>query len=729
MGEAVETEFISAIDLRITGMTCAACAARIEKVLNRSGGVDAAVNLATETAHVAFDPRRANVDSIVGLIEGAGYGATPALDAADALAQREAAEAPTGLAEFWLAAALTLPLLLPMLGMAFNRHDWMLPASWQFVLATPVQFWSGRRFYRGAWSSLKGGGANMDVLVALGTSVAYLFSVWSWLGGGGHLYFEASASIVTLVLLGKLLEARARERTAEALTQLMHLQPATVQREKEGVVSEVPVAQMRPGDLFLVRAGDAVPIDGLVLEGESSVDEAMLTGESLPVAKQAGAKVFAGTLNQSGSLRCVATAVGGQTLLAGIIRLVAAAQGSKAPVQRLVDRVAAVFVPVVLVMALLTWALTWFLQADLALAVVNAVAVLVIACPCALGLATPTALMVGVGRGAQAGILIKNAAALEHAQRVDVLVVDKTGTLTLGEPRVTAIYPRGGISTDGLLELAAGLEQGTVHPLARAILKEAQARGLAPAVVTHAQTRSGLGVSGQLDEALLRLGSPQFLHAEGLAFDAAEFAAWQQAGQTVVGVARDDQLLGWLTLADTLRPGVERVVAALQRQGTRVVMLTGDHAATAAAIAGRAGITEFQAGLMPQAKAEAVRAWQAQGQRVGMVGDGINDAPALAQADVSFAMGAGSGSALEAADVTLLRNDLAGVLAAIDLSRATVRKIWQNLFFAFIYNVLGIPVAALGWLSPAFAGGAMAMSSVSVVGSALLLKRWRPPQV
>jgi len=729
MAEGESKALTNAVDLRITGMTCAACAARIEKVLNRGEGIDAAVNLATETAHVAFDPAKANVDAIVAQIRDAGYGAEPMTDASGLLTMAEPEKEKVALTEFWVALALTLPLLLPMVGMAFDRHEWMLPSWLQFVLATPVQFWAGRRFYLGAWKSLRAGSANMDVLVALGTSVAYGFSLYAWLADtlGGHLYFEASASIITLVLLGKLLEARARERTAEALASLMRLQPATVQRERDGRVEEVPVAQIVPGEFFVVRAGDVVPIDGQVREGQSSIDESMLTGESLPVEKTPGSKVFAGTLNHAGSLRCVATAVGSKTLLAGIVRMVAAAQGSKAPVQRLVDRVAEVFVPVVLGVALLTWLLTWWWNGDFAAALVHGVSVLVIACPCALGLATPTALMVGVGRGAQAGILIKNAAALEHAQHVDVLVVDKTGTLTEGAPRVQGVHPAPGVSETELLQIAAGLEAGTVHPLARAILAEAEKRQILSETVSDLRTEPGLGVTGQAAGAVLRLGSPQFLRSAGVAMTEEPTENWQSQGQTVVGVASDSRLLGWLTLADTLRSGAARAVSALQAQGTRVVMLTGDHAATAAAIASAAGVTEYRAGLLPQDKAAAIREWQAQNLRVGMVGDGINDAPALAQADVSFAMGAGSGSALETADVTLLRNELSGVLAAMSLSQATVRKIWQNLFFAFVYNVLGIPLAALGYLSPGLAGGAMAMSSVSVVTSALLLKRWKPP--
>ncbi len=722
----------SAIDLKLTGMTCAACAARIEKVLNRADGVSAAVNFASETAHVEFDAAKVDAEQLIARIRNAGFDAAPAVDPfeqPDAEARAQATRYRRELAAFAVAALFTLPLALPMLGLLRGDHGSALPVWLQFLLALPVQCWSGARFYEGAGKSLRGGSANMDVLVALGTSVAFLFSLAVWLVPipGQHVYFEAGAMVITLVLLGKLLETRAKAKTASAIRDLLRLQPPTAWRERDGRLEEVPVASLRTGDVFVVRAGDAVPVDGRVVDGSSAVDEAMLTGESVPVVKAAGDVVRAGTVNVHGPLRCEATAIGQATLLAGIVRQVAAAQGSKAPVQRLVDRVAARFVPAVVAIAVLTFALTWLVLGDWTLALLRATAVLVIACPCALGLATPTALMVGVGRGARAGILIRNAEALERAQRLATIVVDKTGTLTAGAPRVVAVVPRPGVAESDLLAAAAGLEHAAAHPLGKAILARATEAGVRGIAIADARVHPGRGVSGEHDGSTLRLGSVAFLRDSGIALGADELGAIDAGAPTVVGVARDAALLGWLLLADELRPGAANAVAALRAARIRVVMLTGDGPASAAAAARAAGIDEWQAGQSPEGKRAALVALQRGGTVVGMVGDGVNDAPALAQADVSFAMGAGTGSALSAADVTLLANDVAAVAAAIDLSRATLAKIRQNLFFAFIYNVLGIPLAALGYLSPVLAGAAMAASSVSVVANALLLRRWRAP--
>jgi Cu+-exporting ATPase len=535
--------------------------------------------------------------------------------------------------------------------------------------------------------------------------------------------------VITLVLLGKLLEGRAKVRTAAAIRSLLKLQPQTVLRERDGDVKEVPLAAVRVHDIFVVRAGDHVPVDGHVVSGESSVNEAMLTGESVPVAKAHGATVFAGTVNETGPLRCEATAVGQATLLAAIVRQVAAAQGSKAPVQRLADRVSAWFVPAVLVLAALTLIANGIAFGDWGVALMRATAVLVIACPCALGLATPTALMVGVGRGAQEGVLIKNAAALERAEKIDTLVVDKTGTLTAGVPSVVAEYPARAATQSELLLLASSLERGATHPLAQAIVARAKTFELLALPITEVVVHPGRGVSGKSGRQAVRLGSPAYLAESGVAIDEQSLATAQGDGHTVVGVAEGTKLVGWIALADAPRPTTQAAVAALRATGVNVVMLTGDHRAPAAAIARAVGITDWRAEQRPEDKRAFIESLQLRGHVVGMVGDGVNDAPALAQADVSFAMGAGSGTALSAADVTLLRNDLAAVGAAIGLSRATLRKIRQNLFFAFVYNVLGIPLAALGLLSPVFAGAAMAASSVSVVTNALLLKRWRPQRV
>jgi Cu+-exporting ATPase len=719
------------IELQLSGMTCAACAARIEKVLNRTEGVHADVNFATETAHVAFDPEKVTPESLIAAVRKAGYDAAPARDPfaqPEEEARADAVRYRRELATFSAAALLPAPFLAQMALMAAGAHAIEMPVWLQFALATPVQFFAGARFYFGAWKALRGGAANLDVLVALGTTVAYLLSLAVWLVplSGQHVYFEAGAMVITLVLLGKLLEARARARTASAIRALLALQPPTVRVERRGRYEDVPLAAVTVGARYLVAAGAAVPVDGRVLAGESEVNEAMLTGESAPVAKAPGATVFAGTVNETGPLTCEATAVGQATLLAGIVRQVAAAQGSKAPMQRLADKVAGIFVPAVLAIAVVTLVANGVVLGDWAQALLRATAVLVIACPCALGLATPAALMVGVGRGAQAGILIKNAEALERAEKIDVLVVDKTGTLTAGKPAVVAIDAAAGRSERDVLLLAAGLEHGATHPLAEAIVQRAAGLDAKFLPVESVRVHAGLGVSGQSRGQSVRLGSPAYLAESGIAFDPAAVAAAQAAGETVVGVAEDRRLVGWIMLADTVRANAAGVVAALRRDGVTTIMLTGDHPATARAIARAVGIDEWRATQKPDDKRRAIAELQQAGNAVGMVGDGVNDAPALAQADVSFAMGAGSGSALAAADVTLLRNDLTAVVAAIELSRATLAKIRQNLFFAFVYNVLGIPLAAVGLLSPVVAGAAMALSSVSVVSNALLLKRWRP---
>ncbi|MCK6411012.1 MAG: heavy metal translocating P-type ATPase [Azonexus sp.] len=757
------------VEFAIGGMTCAACSTRLEKVLNRQPGMQANVNLAAERARVRLAGGVAAA-AVVAAVAKAGFSATP-VDAGTREREKVAKQAAYAqeLRQFWIAAALTLPLVLQMLWMfpADGHGHAELPRWLQLALATPVQFWIGWRFYDGAWKALRGGGANMDVLVALGTTMAWLLSaVVTLLALDEHVYFEGGAAVITLVLLGKLLEARAKARTSEAIEALIRLQPKTarVRREQDGAVvwRELPVEALMPGDVFLVRPGEAVPVDGEVVDGASSVNEAMLTGESMPVGKAAGDRVFAATHNGEGALTCRATGVGEHTLLAGIIRLVGEAQGSKAPVQRLADQISGIFVPVVCALALATFIGWWLAGAGFATALVNAVAVLVIACPCALGLATPTAIMVGTGQGARAGVLVRNAEALERAEKIKVLALDKTGTLTCGEPQLTDLLPRAA-TADEALALAAALEQSSEHPLARAILHhftvDRENAQFLP--VRDFRALPGHGVEAWVTtpagERRLRLGSPAWL---GLAADA-EVQRLQQAGKTVVVLAElpgaevsaevsadsandavagavaagqteaAPTILALLAIADALRPTSRAAVARLRAQGIRVVMLTGDQALTAAAIAAEAGVDEFRAGILPGAKAAAIGELRAAAQAadakalVAMVGDGINDAPALAAADVGFAMGAGSDAAVEAADLTLIRSDLHGLADAIDLSRATLGKIRQNLFFAFIYNVLGIPAAAFGLLNPVIAGAAMAASSVSVVSNSLLLKRWR----
>ena len=739
------------VSLSITGMTCAACAARIEKVLQRTPGVTANVNLATETAQVQWTPGASTTEEVIATVERVGYGATVRIEHVDPAPARAAALRAEG-RQLLIAALFTLPLMIEMVGMLGGEHVEILPRWLQWLLATPVQFWIGARFYRGAWHSLRSGGANMDVLVALGTSMAYgLSAVVTLLGlHHQHVYFEASAAIITLVVLGKWLEARAKGKTAGAIASLLALQPKTARIEVDGELRDVPIGQLKVGDRVIVRDGEAIPVDGEVIAGHASIDESMLTGESLPVEKAAGAKVYAATRNLRGSLTCKALRVGGQTQLAEIVRLVEAAQGSKAPIQRLADQISGVFVPVVLAISVLTFLASLAFGLDGTTSLVHAVAVLVIACPCALGLATPTAVMVGIGRGAQHGILFRDAAALERAQHTQVLVVDKTGTLTRGQPEVVDTVVFGDTTNAQLLQWAASLEQGSTHPLANAVLLAAQQAEVRVLPVHGFNTVAGQGVEARIDGVgHVRVGVAAWA-ATGLVGTTQSDGATQQAvlgdsplgalpdaqqtalaafgdrGLSLVAVSVDGVLRGLLGITDALRPTSAAAVAALQALHVKIVMLTGDQAGAAARIAEQCGIDEVHAGLLPADKAAYVTRLRDAGTVVAMVGDGINDAPALAAAEVSFAMGAGSDVAIDAADVTLMHSDLMAVVDAIALSRATLRKIRQNLFFAFVYNVLGIPLAAFGLLNPVIAGAAMAMSSVSVISNSLLLKRWRP---
>lgn len=717
------------IELALEGMTCAACATRIEKVLNKLPGVQASVNFATEKANIRLAPGTASMADLLAAVQKAGYSAHEIIESSREDEKARRAELyRKELRLFWLSAILTLPLLLQMGTMLTGQQhvEWM-PYWLQMLLATPVQFWVGKRFYTGAWHSLRGGSANMDVLVALGTSAAYFLSAVITLFNlhGQHVYFEASAAIITLILMGKLLEARAKGKTSSAIEQLLQLQPKTAHIERNGEVVEIEVSAIALDDVFIVRAGERVPVDGEVLDGDSSVDESMLTGESLPVSKTIGQKVFAATQNNQGMLRCRATKVGAHTALAEIIRLVEEAQGSKAPIQKLADTISGIFVPVVVAISLVTFGLWWGLSGNFTAALVNAVAVLVIACPCALGLATPTAIMVGTGRGAQTGILVRNAAALERAEKIQVLIVDKTGTLTEGKPSVTDVLPMNNYSEHDLLSLAAALEQGSEHPLAQAVLNYAKQQSIPPASMTNFSAISGKGVQADVAGETIWLGSPKLLQEQGVKIETNQISQLQSQGKTVIVLAKQSGAIGVIAIADKLRASSAGAVAKLKQMNIEVVMLTGDNHATAQAIALQAGIDNFRAEVLPQHKADEVQKIRAQGKIAGMAGDGINDAPALAAADVSFAISSGSDIAIEAADVTLMRNDLNSVADAVSLSRATLGKIRQNLFFAFIYNILGIPLAAFGMLNPVIAGAAMAMSSVSVVSNSLLLKRWK----
>lgn len=714
--------------LAISGMSCAACAVRIENALMAHEGIlTASVNPVAEQTQVTYLPGLADTAAITTCIEQAGYH-VQARDTDLKTRTQPTAKAWRREQALWVVAVLfTLPLLIEMSGMLFGMHH-VLPAWVQWALATPVQFWCGSTFYGRAWRALRGGGANMDVLIALGTSIAYGYSVFQliWPTSGGALYFETSAAIITLVLLGKLLESRAKLKTGAAITSLLALQPAMAHVKENGKWQDRAVETLRVGDLFMVRPGEHVPVDGVVVEGASEVNEAMLTGESVPVTKQTESEVFAATQNQTGALHVRATGVGADTALARIVRFVEEAQGSKARVQRLADRVAGVFVPVVIGLAVLTWVLTGYCSGNWTQGLVSAVAVLVIACPCALGLATPTAIMVGTGQGARHGILFRDANALENAQQLTLMVLDKTGTLTEGTPAVQTVAPINGTTEQTLLGLALGMEQSSEHPLGRALVTHAAALGIPAIAVEDFKATVGRGVSARHEGRMLLLGSPSFLSAQGVSLKDTLVQSLADQGQTVVALACEGRLMGYIGFQDRLREGAVDTVRALQRQGMRVVMLTGDNARTAAHIAKLARVDECIAELLPEQKATCIRQWQQEGYCVGMAGDGINDAPALAVADVGFSVGEASHIALDTADVVLMQPRLNGLNEAMALSRATLSKIRQNLFFAFVYNALGIPLAALGLLNPVIAGTAMALSSVSVLCNSLLLRRWKP---
>ncbi|MBE7729767.1 heavy metal translocating P-type ATPase [Komagataeibacter sp. FXV3] len=717
----------SSIDLLITGMSCAACAARIEKILNRLPLTQASVNLATERAHIVFVPGLADADAFIARIEKAGFGAALVNDSApdDTHARRLAAWRAER-AHFVLLLILSLPFFVQMVLMPFGAM-YMMPGWLQLVLAGVVQFYGARHLYQRAWNAVRGGGANMDVLVVMGTSIAYFFSATAVIAHLHQpLYFEASVAIITLISLGRLMEARARDRTSAGLESLLKLQPRLAHVLVNGAMVDRPVADMRVDDIFVVRPGESIPVDGQVREGTSEVNEAMLTGESLPVLKQAGARVFGGTINTNGVLRATATGVGHDTALAHIVKMVEQAQGSKAHVQRLVDRISNIFVPTVIAIALVTFVIGWLVTGNATWSLVSAVSVLVIACPCSLGLATPTAIMVGTGLGARCGILFRNADALERAQKLTTIIMDKTGTLTEGRPTVSDVVPAPGVDASRLLAVACALEQDSEHPLARAIVDHATAAGLSPLPAGDFRAVPGMGVTAMVDGAPACLGSPRFVADHGVASDDTMTARLEQEGKTVIAVAANGQSIGHIALMDRLRPDAIRTVSALKAAGIRVMMLTGDNPRSAAMVAKQAGVDDFMAGVLPGDKAQAVTACHDQGGVVGMVGDGINDAPALAAADVGFAIGAGAAIALDTADIVLMKSELTSVLDAISLSRATLSKIRQNLFFAFIYNILGLPLAAFGLLNPIVAGAAMAMSSVSVVSNSLLLNRWKP---
>lgn len=712
-------------ELDIKGMTCAACSARIERVLGKLEGVKANVNLASEKAFVDSSNPNINLTEIIQTIEKTGFGATESSKVdQDQKSLEKEHDYQKLLKEFSLSALLTLPFLVEMVAMLFNIHLHLSPMI-QLGLATIVQFYCGRKFYVGAYKSLKSGSANMDVLVVLGTSAAYFLSLSVVLFSIPlHLYFEASVSVITLVLLGKLLEVRAKAKTGFAIAKLLHLQPKKAFVERDGKIEEISIEALHVNDVFIVKAGESIPTDGVVVEGNSMVDESMMTGESLPVLKSVGDVIVGATKNGDGMLKCQATKVGADTFLASIVRLIEEAQGSKAPIQRLADTIAGIFVPIVVSIAVITLGVWWFVGGNFEEAIINAVSVLVIACPCALGLATPTAIMVGVGRGANEGILIKNAEVLENVGKINAVVFDKTGTLTYANPQVVdVLIEKSELDKEQLLALAAALEEGSKHPLAKAII--ASAPQTSPKSVQAFQNYSGLGVSGEIDGIIYFAGSPAFIAQFTSLEPSINAQTFLEEGNSIVCLATKEQIIGYIALADTIRESAKLAVEKLQSDGIEVYMLTGDNERCAQKVAHELGIKHFFAEVLPNGKAEAIMKLKNEGKFVCMVGDGINDAPALAVADVAIAMSNGSDIAVESADLILIANDPLYVVNAIALSRATMSKIKQNLFLAFVYNVLAIPLAFTGMLNPIVAGGAMAMSSVSVVSNSLLLRRWK----
>jgi Cu+-exporting ATPase len=727
------------IDLGIHGMTCASCVGRAERALKKVPGVlEVAVNLATESARVMVAPGDNIEARLRRAVRDAGFEPVAPSAAIDA----EESSAWAGFAPVALGLALSLPLTLPMLGGLLDQH-WMLPAWLQCLLATPVQFILGARFYKAGWHALLSLSGNMDLLVAIGTSAAWLLSMWLWLTAAPdampHLYFEASAMVITLVLLGKWLEARAKRQTTSAIRALHQLRPELAHLIGLDGEQDVPMDEVLVGDALVVRPGERFAVDGLIFEGQTQVDESMLTGEPLPVAKGAGDRVTGGTLNGDGRVLLRVQATGVDTVLAGIIRLVEDAQAAKAPIQRLVDQVSAVFVPVVLVLALATFLGWWLSGLALELAIIHAVTVLVIACPCALGLATPAAIMAGTGVAAQYGILIKDAQALELAHRADVVVFDKTGTLTLGQAQLTEFVVHPDVADNELLRLAAALQSGSSHPLARAVVRAAAEKSLDLPAVQNIVSVPGKGISGELDAVRYLLGSPSWLIEQGGKFDrfAEVLQNLQGSGSTLAALAMETphglQVLALMGFADQAKPQASAAISKLRDLGLQVQMLSGDHRSAAEAMDLRVGLSgtsdEVISEVLPADKEAHIRSLKDSGKTVVMVGDGVNDAPALAAADVGMAManaGAATDVAMHAAGITLMRGDPLLVAAALDISRRTVTKIRQNLFWAFIYNVAGIPLAALGYLNPVMAGAAMALSSVSVMSNALLLKRWKP---
>ncbi|CCQ98058.1 copper transporter ATPase [[Clostridium] ultunense Esp] len=715
--------------LLIEGMTCAACSSRVEKVLNKlEGVVKANVNLSTNKAVVEFPSGAVEDEILIETVEKAGYKAELErerdMDREKELREREIKSLKTS---FIVSAILSLPLFSAMFFHMAGKENILTNGYFQLLLATPVQFIIGYRFYKGAFNSLRGGGANMDVLVAMGTSAAYFYSLYNVIVGVHEYYFEASAVIITLILLGKTFEAVAKGKTSEAIKKLMGLQPKTARVIKDGIEKDIPIEKVNIGDIIVVRPGERIPVDGIIIEGHSSIDESMITGESIPVDKVIGDQVIGATINKFGSFKFEAKKIGKDTVLSQIIKLVEDAQGSKAPVQRLADKISGIFVPIVVAIAAITFLGFYLIQGNFNTGLINAVAVLVIACPCALGLATPTAIMVGTGKGAENGILIKSGEHLERTHKMETIVFDKTGTITKGEPEVTDIVTYNSMDRDELLRIAATVEKSSEHPLGQAIVKKGEEELLEIIQPETFMAIPGKGLKAILEGKEIYIGNRKLMIESGMDIEGVEgeLSRLEEEGKTAMIVGIDGNISGIIAVADQIKENSKKAIEELKNMGLEVYMITGDNERTAKAIAKRVGIDNVLAEVLPENKAEVVEDIRGKGKHVGMVGDGINDAPALAAADVGFAIGTGTDVAMEAADITLMRGDLMGIVTAIRLSHRTMRTIKQNLFWAFFYNSIGIPFAALGFLNPMIAGAAMAFSSVSVVTNSLRLRNFK----
>ncbi len=716
--------------LRIKGMTCAACSTRIEKVLNRLEDLDVQVNLSTNKAHVKFKSGSISDQELIEAVRKAGFDAEIEyerdFDKDQKIREKEIASYKR---DFIIAAIFSLPLFLEMF-ISMAGFDTILSNGYvQWLLATPVQFYIGRRFFKAAYNSLRGGGANMDVLVSMGTLSAYFYSLYNLFNGIEEYYFESAAVIITLVLLGKTFEAIAKGQTSEAIRTLMGLQAKEATIIVDGQEKKINIEDLEIGDRVLVRPGESIPVDGVIIKGNSSVDESMLTGESIPVDKGPGDQVVGATINKQGVLEFETSKIGKDTVLAQIIQLVEEAQGSKAPVQRLADEISSVFVPAVIIIAFLTLGFYSLIRGDLNTGIINAVAVLVIACPCALGLATPTAIMVATGKGAENGILIKSGEYLERAHEIDTIIFDKTGTITKGEPELTDIITYGGYSENEILKIAASVERFSEHPLGESIVKEARLRSIDLLEAEDFTALSGRGLTSKLEDKTILIGNRRLMKEENIEIKSIEsdLLSLEEEGKTAMILSLDGEVTAIIAVADGLKEGSKDAIDKLKDMGIDVYMITGDNLRTARAIAKQVDIDEDRvlADVLPEDKSRKLESIQKEGSKVAMVGDGINDAPALAQAHVGFAIGTGTDVAMEAADITLMSGDLEGVVTAIRLSKRTMKTIKQNLFWAFFYNTIGIPIAALGLLNPMLAGGAMAFSSVSVVTNSLRLKKFK----